>query len=492
MSPGTPFAGSDVHFAAAGLEPWDILEVTFIEPNGQEAGWVADAHYTQRWTTNYFLADRNGEAHWTRYGAQDQAGDWTVHVRIDDTLSIIRYSYRKFAVPRQVHVQLGAPLFGCRSDEAVIFFSDSVNFAVTVDLHARLEFAADLMERELGVRTSAIPVIYMLGNQADFERVQRASGEEPGWEAGFFRSYGDYQGIFIQSDKQKTDVYHTLTHEYVHFLLDEISGGADLPAWVNEGLAEYYEYAVGRQGDFPDASYARMLRSGDTARDAAVDNRLLPLSQLESQREWGQRDISLVPLQYTQSHMAVRYLIAQYGQSAPIEIVRQIASGADLDAAIPAVTGVGYPQFESDFRRWLANWDDPVRASVRPYLATLDDLADEQEAIYEMRREAIREWNLNFDRVQSKAASAVISERAERLLQRANALTPAPYVGELHDSATSYFRILSAWLAEDLGFLSDGLESSRLAANAMIPEVTYRSVDFRQRLSDTKFILNLH
>ena len=133
------------------------------------------------------------------------------------------------------------------------------------------------MERELGVRTSAIPVIYMLGNQADFASVQRASGEEPGWEAGFFRSYGDYQGIFIQSDKQKTDVYHTLTHEYVHFLLDEISGGADLPAWVNEGLAEYYEYAVGRQGDFPDASYARMLRSADTARGAAVDNRLFPL-----------------------------------------------------------------------------------------------------------------------------------------------------------------------------------------------------------------------
>ena len=215
------------------------------------------------------------------------------------------------------------------------------------------------------------------------------------------------------------------------------------------------------------------------------------MSQLESQREWGQRDISLVPLQYTQSHMAVRYLIDQYGQSAPIEIVRQIASGSDLDAAIPAVTGVAYSQFESDYRRWLANWDDPVRASVRPYLATLDELAEEQEAIYEMRREAIREWNLNFDRVRSKAASAVISERAERLLQRANALTPAPYVGELHDSATAYFRILSAWLAEDLGFLSDGLESSRLAANAMIPEVSYRQVDFRQRLSDTKFILNL-
>ena len=142
MSPGTPFAGSDVSFVVTGLEPWDILEVTFFDPHGKEAGWIGDDHFVRSWATNYFLADEDGSARWVRYGAQDQAGDWSAHIRIDDSLRIINYSYTKFRLPRLGQAQLGASLSGCRSDEAIIFFSDSVNFSVTVDMHAKLEFAA--------------------------------------------------------------------------------------------------------------------------------------------------------------------------------------------------------------------------------------------------------------------------------------------------------------------------------------------------------------
>ena len=230
MSPGTPFVGSDVNFDVTGLQPWDILEVAFFEPSGEEAGWIGDDHYARSWSTNYFLADENGEARWTRYGAQDQVRDWSVQV------------------------------------------------------------------------------IYMLGDQSDFEKAERAVGVEPGWEAGFFQSKGEYRGIFIQSDTQQTNLYHALTHEYVHFLMHEIARRQKLPAWLNEGMAGYYEFEVGSHGDFPDASYTRMLRSADRAQSATADGQLLRLPQLESHREWNNRANELVPLQYAQSHMAVRYL----------------------------------------------------------------------------------------------------------------------------------------------------------------------------------------
>ena len=168
MSPGTPFAGSDVLFKVIGLEPWDVLEVEFLGPGGQAAPWITDEHYTGSWSNNYFLSDDDGSAQWVRYGAQDEVGDWSARIRIDDSLRIVNYSYTKFSLPRLVHARLGVPLFGCRSDEAVIFFSDSVNFAVTVDMHAELEFASDLLEERLGIRTAELPVIYLLGNQADF------------------------------------------------------------------------------------------------------------------------------------------------------------------------------------------------------------------------------------------------------------------------------------------------------------------------------------
>ncbi len=492
MMPGTPFAGSNVVFEITGLEPWDIVEVTFYEPDGNAAGWVRDDHYVSSRSTEYFLTDEEGNARWVRYGAQDQVGDWTVHVTIDDALRIIRYSYTKFPLPRREYITLGVPLYGCRSDEAVIFFSDSVNFAVTVDMHARLKFAADLLEERLGVRTAEIPVIYMLGNQADFASSIRAAGEEPGWEAGFFRSYGENPGIYIQSDKQQTDLYHLMTHEYVHFLLDEVTDGADLPSWLNEGLAEYYEFEVGRQGDFPDASYRRMLWSGDVAQRAAAGGWLFPLSRLESLREWNSRAVDLVSLQYAQSHMAVRYLSERYGERAPIEIVRQIGMGESLNAAIGNAIGVDYAQFEADFVDWLAAWDDPERAAARSYLRVLNDLDGEVSAILDLRGEVIREWSLHGNRAKAEEGAAELQERAENLVARMRELEPTPYVAGLHDAAVAYFDILESWLAEDLGYFITGQDSKRVAANAMIPEFTYRRVDLGLRLYDAMLILNLY
>ena len=413
MSPGTPFVGSDVNFDVTGLQPWDILEVAFFEPSGEEAGWIGDDHYARSWSTNYFLADENGEARWTRYGAQDQVRDWSVQV------------------------------------------------------------------------------IYMLGDQSDFEKAERAVGVEPGWEAGFFQSKGEYRGIFIQSDTQQTNLYHALTHEYVHFLMHEIARRQKLPAWLNEGLAGYYEFEVGSHGDFPDASYTRMLRSADRAQSAAADGQLLRLPQLESQREWNNRANELVPLQYAQSHMAVRYLSERYGEPAPIRIVQQIGSGNTITDAVEVVTGVSFAQFESDFANWLILWDDPDRAIAQPYLQVLSELADEEVTIRELRSEVVREWNLNFNRVKAKESASVLQERAMKLVERAESLIPAPIVSDLHDAATAYLGILEEWLAEDLGFLSTNLESKRLAANALIPEVSYRRVDFLQRLSGIRFILNL-
>ena len=68
----------------------------------------------------------------------------------------------------------------------IIFFSDSVNFSVTVGMHERLTFAADLLEERLGIRTEALPVIYMLGDQSDFESASRVSGKDPGMGGRLF------------------------------------------------------------------------------------------------------------------------------------------------------------------------------------------------------------------------------------------------------------------------------------------------------------------
>ena len=492
MSPGTPFAGSNVDFVVTGLDSWDVVEVTFVEPSGQEAGWIGDDQYSRSWSTNYFLSDERGGTTWTRYGAQDRVGDWSVRIRIDDSVRIINYSYARFRLPRLVQVQLGVPLYGCRSDEAVIFFSDSVNFSVTVGMHERLRFAADLLEERLGVRTEALPVIYMLGSRSDFHSAARASGKEPGWEAGFFRSHGELRGIFMQSDSQRTELYHTLTHEYIHFLVDEVLEGAELPAWLNEGLAGYYEFEIGMKGDLPDASYTRMLRSADRAREAADEDRLFRLPELESQREWNRRPGNVVSLQYAQSHMVVRYLTERYGDAAPLRIARLIASGNSVGDAVASVTESSYGDFESEFIQWLKSWDDPARAAARPYLQALEEMDAEQRDLRAFRAEAIREWGRSFNRVTAEENASMVHRRAAALVGQISTLQPTPFVADLHDAATAYFEVLEEWLKFDYEFMSTALESKRLSANALIPQMNYRQVDFSSHLFDALFIMNLY
>ena len=268
--------------------------------------------------------------------------------------------------------------------------------------------------------------------------------------------------------------------------------GAELPAWLNEGLAGYYEYEVGIKGDRPDASYARMIRSVDQAKSAAAEGMLFRLSQVESQREWNGRAAELASLQYAQSHMAVRYLSETYGETVPIRIVTQVGSGASLADAIASVTGAAYAEMEADFIEWLKNWDDPDRAAACEYVQTLRVLADESEEILRLRGEANKEWSLHFDRVKFEKSAIEFRDRSKELVDRANLLRPHESVADLHTAATEFFLVFNEWMTKQAQFASTNSESSRLAGNALIPEFGYRYRDFRNRLYGAELILNLN
>ena len=66
-------------------------------------------------------------------------------------------------------------------------------------------------------------------------------GSSRDWVAGFFQSGEDVNYIAISTDGEKTAAYGTIFHEYIHFLVNNNIGRANVPPWFNEGLAEYYE-----------------------------------------------------------------------------------------------------------------------------------------------------------------------------------------------------------------------------------------------------------
>ena len=492
MTPGTPFAGTDVSFDMEGLDPGEWVEVTFVDPQGMEAAWVTDEDARASWTTQYLQADDRGTVAWVRYGAQDQPGDWSVNIKSSGSVSLVRYKTTPFRLPVRVYTVLGVRLINCHSDQAEILFSDSVHFAMTVDMHSQLERAVGLLEERLGVRSSEVPVIHLVGSKEELDTVNRATGGEPRWEAGFFRSWGDSPGIYAHTDNPLTDIYNMLTHEYVHFLMHEISGGEVLPAWLNEGLAGYFEFEVGLLGERPQATVWRMLRSADRAREAAEARNLFPLSELESQREWNARPGGeRVSLQYSQSHMLVRYISQSYGAAAPLRMVERVGNGETVASAVRAVASVEYPQLEQDFVAWLGRWDEPVRAESRPYIQTLDELLSARHTIRDRREELIKEWNLRFDRAASKAAMEPLVEEMAGLMQRLEEASAPESLSDLHEAALTYFGAYQEFIDEDLKFFSTGQPSDLDKERELRSTLRIWGTAVRSLLNDAKFVLNL-
>jgi TonB family protein len=129
--------------------------------------------------------------------------------------------------------------------------------------------------------------------------------------------------------------YHAVFHEYVHALLQD---NARLPAWLNEGLAEYYAGARIDQGRVllgrPQALTILYLR----------ERTLLPLAQLLSATTDSPlyKDEDKTGLFYAQSWALVHYLRIgrkSQGGSPMAAYSRQVEAGVDSVAAATAAFG---------------------------------------------------------------------------------------------------------------------------------------------------------
>ena len=492
MSPATPLAGMDIAFEMKGLRPSEWIEVTFIDPDGQERPWVTDEDLSGSRTTQYLSADDTGHSRWVRYGTQDQPGKWSVRIKHGGSTAVVNYQIDRMRLAKRHRLDLGVALTGCRSEQADIFFSDSVNFAMTVGMHGQLDLAIRVLEERLGVRSSQVPLIHLLGNKEELDEASRATGGRPGWEPGFFRSWGDNPGIYMHTDHALTDTFNVLTHEYVHFAMYEAAAGRTLPAWLSEGLAEYYEFEVGRSGERPQATVLRMLRSADRAQEAAAAGNLFTLGELESRRLWNSRPAgNQVSLQYSQSYMLVRYLTERFGARALLEMVTSVGQDADTPSAVFAATGVAYPELEQDFVTWLLQWDDPVRAEARPYVQLLDRLTDERRSIADRRNALVKEWNIRFDRAASKEAMEPLVEEADRLLDQLEETPTPPSLADLHQAAVSYFGTYRDFINEDLKFFSTGRPTPEEKNRELRSKLRIWGNALWNLFNDTKFVLNL-
>ncbi len=127
----------------------------------------------------------------------------------------------------------------------------------------------------------------------------------------------------------------TVSHEFIHLLVAEAAGRtrAQVPAWLNEGLAEYGNID-------PTDDYEAALRYGIFTR------RLKPL--------WFQHSFSGSPediiIAYGQGQSVVTFLIERFGPEKISELFRVLQEKLNIDAALEEVYGLDQHGIDSEWR----------------------------------------------------------------------------------------------------------------------------------------------
>ena len=128
-----------------------------------------------------------------------------------------------------------------------------------------------------------------------------------------------------------------MVHEATHLLLDEaISSPLGLvPAWLNEGLATYFEGGP----NHGEPIVARTARSGGLLRLHAMNS--VPGRPAD------------IALFYSQARSVVEYMLSTYGRERMSALLRAIDDGDGTDAALRAAYGFGRDELEA---RWAAGY----------------------------------------------------------------------------------------------------------------------------------------
>ena len=156
-----------------------------------------------------------------------------------------------------------------------------------------------------------------------------------------FESAGVYYLKRVAMDLARIGIgipFTTARHELTHMMIDEITGDASVPAWLNEGSARLEEFTI------PGAQWWRTVNQ-HRAVSMAVNGRQLSTNELTSQGTWNSRQGLLSTYQYAEASQIVQLLRNDIGLAQQMQILRLLGAGRTFEDAYGAVTGRSWTEF---------------------------------------------------------------------------------------------------------------------------------------------------
>ena len=196
-----------------------------------------------------------------------------------------------------------------------------------LDVHEQIERVKNILMIENIKPQKAIVVNSMEESRRNFPYISERARRDHLF-SGF--AYGNYD-LFLLFGLNRSG----MVHEFTHLLLDEAleSPAANLPAWLNEGLAMYFE------SDFS--------KGNTNIHNALKADGLLPLNSMGT-IPGKPTDVHLF---YNQSLSLVKFLINEYGENHMSSMIKSIGEGSDVQGAFQQAYGLSLEEFEAE---WLS------------------------------------------------------------------------------------------------------------------------------------------
>ena len=194
--------------------------------------------------------------------------------------------------------------------------------------------------------------VVVFKNDASYRQFKpkRADGKIDNFIAGYFQPGEDVNYITLSVEGDDKETFGTIFHEYVHFIMETNYGKSEIPPWLNEGMAEYYQTfeIVDDQKvklGLAQGGHLRLLQQYD----------LLPLSTLFniSNYQLHQTADHSRSIFYAESWALIHYLTFSGQKEGLNSFFTALLKGVPPDRAFQAAFQTTYEKMESELRRYV-------------------------------------------------------------------------------------------------------------------------------------------
>lgn len=233
------------------------------------------------------------------------------------------------------------------------FHGEGADYATMLHLSRHAADSLPRLATELGVPIGDTIHVVVAPSARVFRELQ--PGNAPSWADGV--AYPALGTIYLHAprarDNTGTPLEKVLDHELVHVLLGRAFYPHPTPMWLQEGVAKVYAKEV-----TPDTT-------ADLAR-GMVGRGLLSVTALTNHFP---SDPGEAQLAYAQSADFIGYLRVEHGPEALPTLIRSLARGEDIDAAVHRATG---KSFETVDRAWRDRLESGIPFELTAFFGQLD------------------------------------------------------------------------------------------------------------------------